>query len=327
MVDLATTYLGLKLSNPLIVASCSLSKNIERIRLCEEAGAGAVVLKSLFEEQIATNANEIQQASWMDSHSEAYDYIHNMSMYFGPQEYLKLIEQSKKLVKIPIIASINCISSKWWLAYAKQIAEAGADALELNIAILPGDTSHSSQEVEKVYSDILDTVHASIKLPIAVKIGPHLSSIPYMANMLAQHGAQALVLFNRFYQLDIDLEKISLIPGHRFSTSDELSLSLRWISILAGKIPCDLAASTGIHTGADALKQILAGATVVQIASALYQNQIQHIRQIRSEIEQWMIHKNIASLNNIRGKLSQSQSHHPEIYERLQYIEALVGID
>lgn len=327
MADLATTYLGLKLENPLIVASCSLSKTEERIRRCEQAGAGAIVLKSLFEEQVIANANEIQENLWMSSHTEAFDYISNMSMEIGPQEYLQLIEKAKKAVKIPIIASLNCISPKWWLGYAKQMVTAGADALELNISVLPGDPNHSSSQVEKVYVDILDAVHAAIKIPFAVKIGPHFSSIPYVAKTLVQHGAKALVLFNRFYQLDVDIEKMALVSGHRFSSSDELSQSLRWMSMLAGKISCDLAASTGIHTGADVIKQILVGATVVQICSALYLNQISHLQKIRSEVEAWMEQHHVASLSAIRGKLSQAQSHHPEIYERLQYIEALVGID
>ncbi len=327
MSDLSTTYMGLKLNNPLIVASCSLSKTEEGIHKCADAGAGAIVLKSLFEEQIEFHAKADQENLWMSSHTEAFDYLNKMGMEIGPQDYLKLIEKAKKSVKIPIIASLNCISAKWWLEYAKQIVLAGADGLELNIAVLPGDPNHTSQQIEKIYLDILDAVSAAIKIPIAVKIGPHFSSIPYMAEQLAKHGAKALVLFNRFYQLDIDIEKMELAPGYRFSSQEELSLSLRWMSMLAGKVPCDLAASTGIHTGAGVIKQILAGATAIQICSALYLNQIPHLQKIRTEVETWMDQHKIQSLQEIRGKLSQKMSHKPEIYERLQYIEALIGID
>ncbi len=327
MSDLTTNYMGLKLLTPWMVASCSLSKTEDGIRRCAQAGAGAIVLKSLFEEQIEAGANKVHEYLWMPSHTEAFDYIGNMSMEIGAQEYLKLIEKAKKAVSIPIIASLNCISPKWWLGYAKQIESAGADGLELNIAILPGEPNHTSAQIEKIYLEILDSVHATIRIPIAVKIGPHFSSIPYMAQELVNHGVKALVLFNRFYQLDIDIDKMQLVSGHRFSSPEEMCLSLRWMSILAGKISCDLAASTGVHHGADVIKQILAGATAVQICSALYVHEIKHLEKIHADVEQWMKDHQINSLSQIRGTLSQSKSHRPEIYERLQYIEALVGID
>ena len=327
MVDLSTKYMGLELDNPLVVASCSIVKTSDAVRRCADAGAGAIVLKSLFEEQIEVEAQKLEEHLWMASHSEAFDYVTNMGMELGPREYLKLIENAKKTVSIPIIASINCISSKWWLGYARQVAAAGADALELNIAIMPGDPKHSANELEKVYLQIVDDVKREIDLPLAIKIGPHFSAIPQMANQLAVHGAAAIVLFNRFYQLDIDIDKLELVPGNRFSSPDEMSLSLRWISILYGNANCDLAASTGVHDGHCVIKHLLAGATVTQLCSTLYIYGVEQLTYIRTQLEQWMQQHRFQTIADFRGKLSQSQSRRPEIYERLQYIKALVGIE
>ena len=327
MVNLSTKYMGLQLDNPLIVASCSIVKTRDAVRRCADAGAGAVVLKSLFEEQIEVETQELEGHLWMTSHSEAFDYVTNMGMEIGPREYLKLIENAKSAVSIPVIASLNCISSKWWLGYAKQIAAAGADALELNIAIMPGNPKHSASDLENVYLQILDDVKREIDLPVAIKIGPHFSAIPQMASQLSSHGASGLVLFNRFYQLDIDIDKIELVPGNRFSSPDEMSMSLRWIAILYGRVNCDLAASTGVHDGHCVIKHLLAGATVTQLCSTLYIYGVEQITYIRSQLEQWMKQHHFETIDDFRGKLSQSRSNRPEIYERLQYIKALVGIE
>ena len=327
MADLTTRYVGLELRNPLMVASCSLTKSVEGVERCAGAGAGAVVLKSLFEEQIQTEAVEMEEHLWLYGHSEAFEYVSKMAMPLGPRDYLKLIEDSKAKVSIPVIASLNCISPRWWTDYAKQIAAAGADALELNVSVMPSDPERTSEDIEKIHLDIVGSLKEAIDIPIAVKIGPHFTSIARMANRLAEQGASALVLFNRFYQIDIDTEKIDLAPGVRFSTPDEASLPLRWIGLLAGRINCDLAATTGVHDSTGFVKQLLAGATAVQVCSSLYINGVEQIGRILSGVEAWMKECGFKSVDDFRGRLSQAESEHPELYERLQYIKAFVGIE
>jgi len=327
MIDLSTKYMGLHLRNPLIVASCSLVNTLEGVRRCADAGAGAIVLKSLFEEQIQAETKDLEQHSWLPGHPEAFDYLRGFGMELGPHEYLKIVEEVKRAVSVPVIASLNCISPKWWVNYAKQIATAGADALELNISVMPSDPNRSSKEIEHLYFKMFEAVKTRIDIPIAVKIGPYFTSMARMAWELGRRGASALVLFNRFYQLDIDIEKIELAPGYRFSSPDEMNLSLRWIALLAGRVNCDLAASTGIHDGAGVIKQLLAGASAVQICSTLYLNGVKQIGKILKQIETWMKKHGFDSIDQIRGKLSQMQSDRPELYERLQYIKALTGIE
>ncbi len=327
MVDLSTKYMGLALRNPLIVASSSLVNSSEGVRRCAEAGPGAVVLKSLFEEQIQAETEDLEQHCWILGHPEAFEYVRGVRMSLGPREYLKLVEEAKSMVSIPVIASLNCVSPKWWVSYAKQIVAAGADALELNISVMPSDPDRSSKEIEDLYFRIFEEVKSGIEIPIAVKIGPYFTSIARIAGEFSRRGASALVIFNRFYQLDIDIEKLELSPGYRFSSPEEMNLPLRWIALLAGRINCDLAASTGTHDGAGVIKQLLAGASVVQLCSTLYINGIEHIGRILKELETWMEKHGFDSVDQIRGKLSQTQSDRPELYERLQYIKALVGIE
>jgi dihydroorotate dehydrogenase (fumarate) len=327
MADLSTNYMGLHLRNPLIVASSSLTKTIEGVERCANAGAGAVVLKSLFEEQIEADTQELEQNVWLAGHTEAYDYVRNMGIELGSRDYLTLIEAAKKRVTIPIIASLNCITPQWWTRYAQRIEIAGADALELNIAVLPSDPLRSDQEIEHLYFRILDEVKKSIRIPIAVKIGPYFTSMARMANELCNRGAGALVLFNRFYQLDINIDKLSLVPGYRLSSPEEMSMSLRWISLLTGRVTCDLTAATGVHDGVGVIKQLLAGASTVQICSTLFINGIEYIAKILGQVDMWMEKHKFANLDHIRGKLSQAASDRPEFYERLQYIKALVGIE
>jgi dihydroorotate dehydrogenase (fumarate) len=327
MADLSTTYMGLELQNPLVVASCSLSKTIDGVRTCADAGAGAIVLKSLFEEQIwgeMENTGQFTGALW---HSEAIEYIENMGMALGPKGYLALIEEAKRTVSIPIIASLNCVSPKVWLDYTKRIVNAGADALELNISPMPSDPKRGSEEVEELLYQIAEAVVQSVDIPIAVKIGPYITAVAKIARELEMRGASALVLFNRFYQIDIDIEKLELAPGYKFSAPFEIAVPLRWITLLAGRTELDLAASTGIHDSAGVIKQLLAGATIVQLCSTLYLNGVKHIASIREGLEQWMAGHNFDTIDQFRGKLSQKESDKPELYERMQYIKALVGID
>lgn len=327
MADLSTHYMGLSLPNPMMVASCSLVNNLEGVLRCAQAGAGAIVLKSLFEEQIQAESEELKQDIWLPGHPEAFEYVSKMGMALGPREYLQLIKEAKEAVSVPIIASLNCISPKWWADYARQIEAAGADGLELNISVMPSDPSRNSQEVESIYFRILEEVKARVDIPIAVKIGSHFASMARMATELCRRGASALVLFNRFYQLDIDIENLKLSPGYKFSSPQEMSLPLRWIALLAGQVNCDLAASTGIHDGAGVVKQLLAGATTVQVCSTLYLNGAEQIGRMLKELEAWMKKHNFDSLDQFRGMLSQMESDNPELYERLQYIKALVGIE
>jgi dihydroorotate dehydrogenase (fumarate) len=327
MPDLSTEYMGLKLNNPVVVASCSLNSTSEGVRRCAAAGAGAVVLKSLFEEQIRIETGDLEKYLWLSGHPEALDYIRNMGMELGPREYLSLIRAAKSVVSIPVIASLNCVSPEWWADYAIQIAASGADALELNISAMPSNIDRSDEEIANVYFSILAEVKRCVDIPIAVKIGPYFTSMSRMANELSERGASALVLFNRFYQFDIDTEKLELAPGYRFSSPEEMNISLRWIALLSGRVNCDLAASTGVHDGDAVIKQLLAGASVTQVCSTLYINELEQIRRILDYVENWMGNHGFDSVDQVRGKLSQMQSETPESYERLQYIKSLVGIN
>jgi dihydroorotate dehydrogenase (fumarate) len=310
-----------------MVASCSLVSKLEGVSRCADAGVGAIVLKSLFEEQIQAETEDLEQYLWMSGHPEAFEYISKMGMALGPREYLKLIEAAKSKVSVPIIASLNCISPKWWTGYAEQIAAAGADGLELNISVMPSDPGRTSEEIEGLYLEILEGVRTETDIPIAVKIGSHFSSIARIADELCRRGASALVLFNRFYQLDIDIEKLKLTPGYKFSSPEEISVPLRWIALLSGRVKCDLAASTGVHDGAGVIKQLLAGAAVVQICSTLYVNGLEQVGRMLGQIEEWIKRHDFESVDQMRGKMSQMESDRPELYERLQYIKALVGIE
>ncbi len=327
MADLSTTCMGLKLGNPVIVASCGLTRTPEGIRKCADAGAGAVVLKSLFEEQIDAEIGGVERAMGPPWHAEAFEYMERLGKQLGPREYLATLEQAKRAVAVPVIASLNCVSHRQWVEYAGRIEEAGADALELNIALMPSDPRRTVREVEDVYLEIVETVKARVNVPVAVKLGPYFTSLARLTDDLAARGVSALVLFNRFYRFDIDTDEIRLAPGQRLSTPDEISLPLRWIALLSGKVRCDLVASTGVHDGAGAVKQLLAGASAVQVCSTLYRNGLGQISTIVGEIAAWMENHGFDSLDQFRGKLAQMRSENPEAYERLQYVKALVGIE
>jgi dihydroorotate dehydrogenase (fumarate) len=300
-----------------------LTSNIEKIKECEESGAAAVVLKSLFEEQIETETKELIDNIWLTDHTEAFEYVRGMSMANGPDIYLRLISKAKKETSIPIIASLNCISSKWWVDYAKQIETSGADALELNISLLPSKLERNSEGIEQIYLDIIEEVMDEINLPIAVKLGCNFTSIAKIANDISNKGIAGLVLFNRFYQLDVDIKNMELVGGNPLSSPNEMSTTLRWIALLSNRINCDFAATTGIHTGSDVIKQLLAGAKAVEICSTLYKNGTEQINKILQEIEDWMKEQKYENIEDFRGKLSKKESDKTELYDRLQYIKAL----
>lgn len=327
MPDLKTTYMGLQLDSPLVVASSRLSNSLENVKKLEAAGASAVVLKSLFEEQIERNADAALPEGEAGWHPEADDYVRGLQMELGARDYLDLVRACKEHVRIPVIASLNCVSAKGWTDYANKLEAAGADALELNVAHLPTDPKWTDERVREHIFDIVDNVKLELRIPVAVKIGPFFSSLSDIARHLQWRGAAGLVLFNRFYRFDIDVEHMRPVAGNPYSSSDELSLSLRWISILSDTLDCDLAASTGIHTGKDVLKALLAGAAVTQLCSTLFINGLDRIREIRNELEDWMKRKGYETIDQFRGKASREHSRHPELHERLQYIKAIVGIE
>ena len=327
MVDLSTTYMGLRLNNPLVVASCSLTKTLKGIVKCAEAGAGAVVVKSLFEEQIKAEVKDLQQSAWISGHSEAIDYMRNIGRALGPQQYIELIKKAKQEVAIPVIASLNCITAQGYLDFAEKIITAGADAIELNISIMPVEPQRKSSAIEDMYLEVVEKVSKRVSIPIAVKVGPYFTTMAHMAHALCERGAAALVLFNRFFHPDIDIDNISLMTGYRFSTPDEIGVSLRWIALLAGRLPCDFAASTGVHDGAGVIKQLLAGANAVQVCSVLYLEGMQSIAAMLAQLNEWMEKHSFSSIDQFQGTLSQMETDRPELFERLQYIKTFVDID
>jgi dihydroorotate dehydrogenase (fumarate) len=327
MADLSTKYMGLELANPIVVSSSSLTNNLDGVKRCADAGAGAVVLKSLFEEQIDVETQSLEEGPWASWHTEALDYVRKMRMELGPKEYLKLVADSKREVGIPVIASLNCISPRWWTDYAVQIESAGADGIELNVSVMPSDPKRTGEEIEGIHFEIFEDVRSRVGIPIAVKLGPFFTSMARMAHELNRRGASALVLFNRFHRVDIKIEKLEASPGYIFSGPKEMALPLRWIALLYDSIECDMAASTGFHDWVGAVKGLLAGATVIQVCSTLYLNKIEHIESILGGLENWMGKHGFKTVNDFRGKVSKAQSSQPELYERLQYIKALGGIE
>lgn len=319
--------MGLQLKNPIIVSSSSLTNNINSIKSCENSGAAAVVLKSLFEEQIAAEIGEIEKDHSVDSHPEAVDYVRQLGIDLKADSYLELIRQAKNEVEIPVIASLNCISNDRWTEFARSIEQAGADALELNIALMPRDIYTGAREIEEEVVNIAASVRKMVKIPVAVKIGPYFTSLPKMAEQLQQAGVDALALFNRFYRPDIDIENIEVISGYRYSAPEEIALSLRWIAILSRQLNIDLAGSTGIFDGAGVIKHLLAGAKAAMICSTLFINGFKQIGIMLDRIRFWMDTHNYQSLDDFRGLLSKKNIQKPAYFERLQYIKALVGIE
>ncbi len=320
-MDLSTKYLGLKLKNPIVVSSSKLTGTLPNIKACAEAGAGAVVLKSLFEEQIiAKTEASLKRNEMYFWYPEASDYVVEISKGSGVNDYLKLIRDAKAAVDIPIIASINCVSPVEWPVFAKKIEEAGADAIELNIAIFPFDKKISSQQIEDMYAEILKAVKAQVNIPVSVKMGRYFTNIFAMANRLADEGADGLVLFNRFYNPDVDIANMKVVTDNVFSSPDEKSIPMRWIALLsADGINCDLAASTGIHYSIGVVKQLLAGATVTQLCTTLYQNGIPYISEIVSGIADWMKKNHFKKIDDFRG-LVNKKTENTAAFERMQYM-------
>jgi dihydroorotate dehydrogenase (fumarate) len=328
MVNLATTYMGLKLKNPIIVGSSGLTNSVENIKEAAANGAAAVVLKSLFEEQITHGASHtLKQDEYSNHYPEAEDYVRNYTRHNDVDKYLKLIRDSKQAVDIPIIASINCTSSHEWIEFAKKIEEAGADALELNVFVLPSDPHHSAEDNEKVYFELVEKITKTIKIPISLKISYYFSSLAKMALKLSWTGISGLVFFNRFFSPDIDIDKFEIKASNVFSQPEELAISLRWVAMMSTKVHCDIAASTGIHDSKALIKQLLAGAKATQIASVLYKKGFQEIGVMLKELETWMQKHNFKTTDEFIGKMSVKEAANPAAYERVQFMKHFSGIE
>jgi len=326
MVDLSTTYLGLTLKNPLVVSPSPLCEKIDNIRQMEDAGASAVVLPSLFEEQITLESHHLDRylSHGTESFAESLTYLPDMIDYnLGPDGYLELIRRAKFVVDIPIIGSLNGVSTGGWITYAKKIEEAGADALELNTYYIPTDPELTGAQVEQMYLDLVRDVKASVRIPVAIKLSPNFSAIPNMARRLDQAGADALVMFNRFYQPDFDLENLEVVPSLILSSSYELLVRLTWVAIVYGHVRADLAITGGVHTALDVLKAMMVGARVAMMTSALLTHGIGHLNTVRADLLTWMEQHEYESIRQMQGSMSHRSVANPAAFERGNYMKVL----
>jgi len=325
-MDLSTSYLGLHLKNPLVPSASPLTRTVDGMKRLEDAGAAAVVMHSMFEEQIQHEAAELHHylSSGTESFAEALSYLPEASEYFlGPEQYVAELAKAKKALSIPVIASLNGISTGGWIQYAKKFEEAGADAIELNVYYIPADARISSADVEQRYIDVLKAVKGTVKIPVAIKLSPFFSSMSNMAARLDQAGANGLVLFNRFYQPDLDIEALEVVPNVQLSSSQSIRLPLRWIGILFGRVKASLAATSGVHTAEDAVKLIMAGADVTMLCSSLLLHGPQHLKGVLEGLDRWMQEHEYVSVQQMRGSMSQKSVADPTAFERANYMKAL----
>jgi len=325
-MKLDTTYMGLKLKSPVVVSACTLSEDVNNIVQMEDAGAGAVVLYSLFEEQIKNEAMRAKTVNGTDGHlfSEmAGFYLDTDLNHKGSEHYLDTIRKAKERVKIPVIASLNGITNEGWINFARQMEKAGADGIEINVFFIPGNVHMSTAAVEHRYLNIIDEVKNTVKIPVAVKLNPYFSALANMAKRMKDYRADALVLFNRFYQPDFDINTLSLRHELQFSESTEIRLPLLWIALLYGRVPVSLAATTGVQSSIEVIKYILAGADITMIASVLYKKGIGYIHTINKELESWMYAGEYDTIDAFKGTLSQQHISDPTVYERANYIKIL----
>lgn len=326
-MDLSTTYLGLQLKNPIVPSSSPLSRHLSTLRRMEDAGAAAVVLYSLFEEEITMASKTLNEylVQGTEIYPESITFFPEAPSYrmVGPDAYLEHLQAAKEALDIPVIASLNGVSTGGWIEYARYMEEAGADALELNIYYIPTHLDLSGAEVEQIYLDVLRDVRAEVDIPVAMKLSPYFSSMANMAKRLADGGADGLVLFNRFYQPDLDLEELDVVPNLVLSDSHELRLPLRWIAILHGRVDADLALTTGVHTADDVLKGLAAGAQVTMMASELLENGLGRIGEVLAELAMWLVENEYESLDELRGSLSQINVAAPAAFERANYIQVV----
>lgn len=329
MTNLSSNYMGLDLKNPLIAASSGITSNLYNLIELEKNGIGAIVLKSLFEEEIVSEVSQRMQDMNKPNciYPEILDFYENIQVEGeeATMKYLDLIREAKKHLSIPVIASINCVTAGQWTYFPREIQNAGADAIELNLFILPTDNRRSGKENEDIYFSIIEEVKKQVMIPVSVKTSFYFSNLLEMLSHFSETGVKGLVLFNRYYSPDIDIDKLQVTNGHVLSQPGDLSLTLRWIAIMADRISCDLAASTGIHEGKDLIKILLAGADVAQIASVLYQRGFSHIKQMLQDLEIWMRSKSFNSISDFKGLLSQTNVHNPASYERVQFMKYFQG--
>jgi dihydroorotate dehydrogenase (fumarate) len=326
MVDLTTTYLGLKLKNPLVASPSPLLEKVENVKRMEEEGIAAVVMYSLFEEQIIHESLELDHFlnQGTESFAEALTYFPDIGRYsLAPEKYIHTLEKTKRAVNIPVMGSLNGVSTGGWIEYARKIQDAGADGLELNLYYLPTNPSLTSSQLEDNYIKLVSDIRASIKIPLAIKLAPFFTALPNFAHRLVEAGANGLVLFNRFYQPDLDLETLEVVPNLVLSNSDELRLPLRWIAILYGKVKADLALTSGVHTPEDAIKAIMAGANVAMTTSALLKRGTMAIQQILTGMEDWMVAHEYESVQQMHGSMSQGAVTDPAAFERANYMKVL----
>ncbi len=325
-VDLTTGYLGLKLRTPLVASSSPFSKDIGNVLRLEDAGASAIVLHSLFEEQIQVESGELDRflTETADGSGEALSYFPEMASYnFGPEPYLNHLRKAKESVDVPVIGSLNGVSTGGWIRYAQMMEQAGADALELNIYFMPTDLEMTAQKVEEVYFDLVSHVKASVRIPVAVKLGPFFTAFAHFATRMDAAGADGLVLFNRFYQPDFDLDALEVVPNLVLSDSAELRLRLHWVGLLHNRIRPDLAITGGVHTGEDVVKSVMAGAHCAMLTSALLRHGIPYMQKIEEELLDWMEEHEYASVSQMRGSMSSQTVAEPAAFERANYMKVL----
>lgn len=326
-METKTKYLGLELKSPVIVGSCGLTSDVEKMQQMEEAGAGAVVVKSVFEEQIIYDIKRnTHMVAPTDNYGDSYEYIAQHVADDSLERHFSMIREAKNRLTIPVIGSINCFSYENWLTYAKKFEDAGCDALELNMAILPYETSMSSDDVERTFTQIINTLRKSITIPISIKVGPYFTDMAKQMQQLSWMSIQGVTMFNKSVQVDIDLENETLKNASYLSTHEEMNNTLRWIALLSKKMRCDLSASTGVYTSDDVVKMILAGATTVQVVSCLYKNGIDTLRELNSGLQAWMEKKGYATIKDFRGKLAVAPAEKASVAMRTQFMKYFAEI-
>ena len=328
MPDLSTQYLGLKLKSPIIAASSGLTNSVKDIQEFEQMGIGAVVVKSIFEEEITWEMNKalVQTQRPSTIYPEIFDYFDIKDTEDAVSKYIKLIKDAKLATTIPIIGSINCVSSYEWPLFIDRIQDAGADALELNMFILPSDLNRSAEEFENVYFESIEAAKKVAKIPISLKISYYFSSLGQFIKRLSETGVDGLVLFNRFYSPDVDINKMEVIPSNIYSNNSDITMPIRWIGLTSPIVKCDLAASTGVQSGEDVVKLLLVGAKAVQVASIFYRQGIKVLPKMTLDILKWMEANNFNTIDEFRGKLSYNQATNPAAYERTQFMKHFAGI-
>lgn len=326
MIDLTTRYLGLALESPLVCSSSPMMQELDNLRRMEDAGASAVVLHSLFEEQITLESQDLDRNLFhgTESYAEALSYFPDMASFeIGPEAYLEHVRKAKEALAIPVVASLNGISTGGWVGWAKRIEAAGADAIELNTYFMPTDLEVSGSQLEEMYLELVRDVKASVKIPVAVKLSPFFSSIPNFCASLDMLGVDGLVMFNRFYQPDFDLERLEVVPRLTLSSPNELLMRLHWVAVLAGRVKADMAVTGGVHGATDVIKSMMAGAKVAMMTSALLEHGIDHLRTVRHELVEWLEANEYPSIALMQGSLSQRKVAEPAAFERANYMKVL----